>query len=396
MDYRLTHRIGLALILLLSLVPWAQAEPQSEVIGGDYYRSGSGSGELLNATRDVFVTGASVTVRGQAAGDVHVTGFDIDVEIDADNAYAAGVSVAIWSDIASDLTAVGSSVKTATSSRTSGNARLIGGTVTVNGAVDGALMVAGGEVIIDAPITGDVRVTGGRIEFGSTAKIGGMLTYSAPSEISIHDSVIPADRITYKPMALGNVFQRHEDWEMQDLPLVPTFVSVLAGFIVTLAFIVLVAALFLAFAPKMVEARRLAAISRPGLNLVVGVLGLSVLFGLTPIAGMTIIGIPFIPIIILAIFLVWTLGYVLGAYVIGLRLWIGFGGDEPNLTGKLLVLAVTVIALALINFVPFVGWLVNFAVVLFGIGAITTGGLDRFLASRGLATPQKAVGGDKQ
>lgn len=90
------------------------------------------------------------------------------------------------------------------------------------------------------------------------------------------------------------------------------------------------------------------------------------------------------------------MGYVLGAYVIGLRLWSGFGCDEPHFTGKLAVLAATVTVLTLVNFVPFIGWLVNFAVVLFGIGAITSGGLDRFLASRGMATPQKAVDGDYQ
>ncbi len=396
MDIRGAYRIGLVFILLLALAPTGQAEPKTELVGGDYYRSGSGSGELLNASRDVFASGASVTVRGKALGDAHVAGFDIDVEIDADNVYAAGASVGIWSEIAKDLTAAGASVKTGARSRTAGNARLAGGTVTVNGAVDGALMVMGGEVIIDAPIAGDVRLTGGRIEFGSAAKIGGTLTYSAPAEISIPETVISADRVTYRPLALRDVFEDHEDWGMGELPLFPTFVSVIAGFIVTLAFIVLVAALFLSFAPGMVEARRLAAVSRPGLNLVVGVLGLSVLIGLIPVAGMLIIGIPLIPIVILAIILVWTLGYILGALVFGLRLRSGFGGEEPGLAGKLIVLAVTVTALALVNFVPFIGWLLNFAVVLFGVGAITTGGLERFLASQGLARPQKAVGGDYQ
>ena len=239
-----TCRTGLVFILLQSLTPGAQAEPQTEIIGGDYYRSGSESGEVLSALRDVFVTGASVTVRGRAVGDVHFTGFDIDVEPDADNAYAAGGAVSIRSNIASDLTAVGGSVKTAASSRTGGSARLLGGTVTINGAVDGSLMAMSGEVFIDAPIAGDVRVTGGSIVFGDDAQIGGTLTYSAPDEVSIPEAVIPADRIAYNALAVEDIFAGHEDWEMREFPLIPAFVSVLAGFIITLAFTVLVAALY--------------------------------------------------------------------------------------------------------------------------------------------------------
>lgn len=386
---------ALAGAALLSGAAALHAEPRVETIGGDYYRAGSGSGDLLNAPRDVFAAGASITVRGRASGDVHVTGFDVDVETDAENVYAAGAAVAIRSTISEDLMATGGSVKTATSSTTGGNARLIGGTVTVNGSVEGALMAAGGEVIIDAPIAGDVRITAGRIAFGSAAKIGGTLIYSAPSEIDVPASVIAPDRVTFRPIALGEAFE-DAAWDADEYSVLPGVLGVLAGFAVTLAFILVLAALFLAFAPEMVKARREAAITRPGLNLTVGVLALAVLFGLTPVAGMTIVGIPFIPIILLAIFLAWTLGYVLGAYVIGLRIWSGFGGEEPAMLGRLIVLACAVTSLALANFIPFIGWLANFAVVLFGIGAIATGALERLLASRGMGAPRSAVPADHQ
>jgi hypothetical protein len=396
MQHRQPFVAGLFCLCLLPFAPPTLAEPQVETIGGDYYRGGSGSGDRLNAQRDVFASGASITVRGQAAGDTHVSGFDVDVELDTKNLYAVGGAVAIWSEIAEDLTAIGGSVKTADRSRTGGNARLMGGTVTVNGKVDGALMAMGGEVIIDSAVNGDVRITAGRIEFGKGAQIGGSLIYSSPEQIDIPASVIPADRVTYRPMALGRMFERGEMWKMREMPIFPAFLSIFVGFLITLAFILLIAAMLLSFSPKTVEERRKEALARPGLNLLIGVLGLSVLFGMVPVTGMTIVGIPFIPIIILATFLAWALGYVLGAYIIGMRLWTGLGGDEPALLGRLLVIAVTVTVIGLVNFIPFIGWLVNFAVVLLGIGSITTGGLERYLNHRAGMDARPAVAADYQ
>jgi hypothetical protein len=64
---------------------------------------------------------------------------------------------------------------------------------------------------------------------------------------------------------------------------------------------------------------------------------------------------------------------------------------------RLLALAIGVTIAALLNFIPVIGWMANFALVLLGVGAITTGlfyrMFDRFGAERDQAlapldTPQ--------
>ena len=112
----------------------------------------------------------------------------------------------------------------------------------------------------------------------------------------------------------------------------------------------------------------------------------SVLFGMVPIAGLTIVGLPLVPVVLLAIVTVWIFGYALGAYSVAMRIWSGFGGDQDigNIS-KLLVFAAAIIFVALLNFIPFVGWVANYSLVLLGIGAMTKGVLQYLIGNPGEA-----------
>jgi len=93
-----------------------------------------------------------------------------------------------------------------------------------------------------------------------------------------------------------------------------------------------------------------------------------------------------VPIVLLAIVVVWTLGYALGAYSVAMRLWSGLGGAaEPSNIARLLVLAAAIILVALLNFIPFVGWVANYTLVLLGIGAMTRAVFQSMLGNPGVA-----------
>jgi hypothetical protein len=131
-------------------------------------------------------------------------------------------------------------------------------------------------------------------------------------------------------------------------------------------------AVMLGFMPKRLSRMRRSIAKAPGQTLLLGVIGLSMLFGMAPITALTIVGLPFVPIVVLAIVVAWTLGYALGAYGVAMRIWLGFGGaeDPPNAT-RLMVFAAAITAVSLLNFIPFVGWVANYTLVLLGIGAMT-------------------------
>ncbi|MDH5529580.1 MAG: hypothetical protein OEY05_06030 [Paracoccaceae bacterium] len=362
------------------------AGPEIEAHGGDLFIVGSGTARSLDAARDVFAGGASLTIDGTVAEDLHVSGFDVDIDArTAGDLYAAGGSVTVRAETGGDLTAAGFSLRTTPGAETGGNARMAGGTLTIEGPVRGALMATGGEIIMDAPVAGDVRLTGHRISFGDAAKIGGRLVYSAPSEIIIPPDVIAADRVTYRPLERMKMLnEAREAWQGREYPTLPGFMSLLAGFILMLAFFIGLGAICLAFLPRQVAHLKRIADDRPGTTLLTGVVGLSILFGMVPVSALTVIGLPLVPIVILTIVAIWVLGYVFGAYAMAMRLARGFGaGDAPGRVGELGLLAVTLTVVAVLNFIPVLGWILNFGLVLFGTGAIASAVFERLIGPVG-------------
>ena len=293
---------------------------------------------------------------------------------------------------------MGFSLRTTGTAITKGNARLLGSTITIDGPVGGALTAAGGEITLNAAVTGDALLQGGSITFGSNARIAGSLTYWAPEPVTIPADVVPATRVVYhKTPPQADPFQTMRDWSEswpgRDMPALPSSFAIATTFFVTFGFLVLLGGAFLALAPKRVETLRAAATQKPALMVLFGVLSIATLIGLVPVAIMTVIGLPFVPIAILLILVVWTLGYVFGAYVVALRLFLAFGGQESAGLGlRILLLGCGVLAFSLLNFVPVLGWMINFLLVLFGMGALSTGVL-RALAER---IPQGPVGRDLQ
>jgi cytoskeletal protein CcmA (bactofilin family) len=377
-------------VLLLSAAP-ALADVDEMRLGGDVYLGGSGTMDSA-AERDLFVAGGTVTARGTAAGDGHFAGFDVGVETEvAGDVYAAGGAVTIRAAVGEDVTAMGMSVSVADSASVGGNARLMGGSVVVEGPVAGALLATGGEVLIDAEIAGDVRVAAGDLSFGPGARIGGRLDYAGPEEVAIPASVIDPGRVSFtRAEHMDRMTEMSREWGGREYPELPGAGAAFGFLVITIGFFVALAAVALALIPERVEAMRQEALARPGVALLGGVVGLATVFGLVPVAAMTIVGIPLLPVILLAALILWTLGYAFGVYVVALRAWTMMGGAEPAMAGRLAIYAAGILVVALLNVVPFAGWALNFTLVLFGIGALAVPVYRRLFAR---AAPPPPVAG---
>ncbi|PTX53828.1 hypothetical protein C8N43_3871 [Litoreibacter ponti] len=362
----------ITVIAVLALPQIAAAETIQTQNGGDTFYTGGLVSQSIDTKGDTFVTARSARVDGATSGDMHLSGFDVSVDVDvAQDLYAMGATVVIRGTVAEDLSVMAFSARTESGARIGGNARLMGNSVDVEGPVGGALSVIGRDVVLNAQIAGDVRVMAKSLSFGPDATIAGSLTYSSETKIDVPTRVMPADRVTFEKISGSKVF---EEWEQvgRDMPALPTFASMMFGFMVTLLFFLVLGALMLGFMPNRLSRMRRSIAAAPGQTLLLGVIGLSVLFGMVPITGLTIVGLPFVPFALLAIVVAWTLGYALGAYSVAMRLWIGMGGaDDPSKIARLMILAAAIVFVALLNFIPFVGWVANYTLVLLGIGAMT-------------------------
>jgi hypothetical protein len=86
------------------------------------------------------------------------------------------------------------------------------------------------------------------------------------------------------------------------------------------------------------------------------------------------------------------LGYLLAAYAVARRMLVAFNGPtDPSLLIKLTIVAVAICVVAILNFIPFFGWVVNYTLVLLGIGAMTAG-----LLSTWIPDPDPALDVDMQ
>jgi len=363
---------GLAVIAALGFSTASWAETVSARNGDDTFFAGSQLSQAVDTVGDTFMAARSVNINGATQGDLHVAGFDVSVNTDVvEDLYAAGGTLVIRGAIAKDLTGAAFSLRTERSSLTQGNARLMGNTVTIEGPVQGALSVMGRDVILNAAISGDARILAQTLSFGPDAVVSGTFTYSTEEKMQIPDTVAAAERVVFERISGGRVWEEWQDMG-KDMPAFPTFMSLLFGFAISLLFFLVLGAFMLGFMPKRLAKMRRSIADAPGQILLLGVIGLSMLFGMVPITAMTIVGIPFVPVVVLAIVVAWTLGYALGAYSVAMRIWAALGGsDAPSNIARLLVLAGAIIFVALLNFIPFVGWVANFTLVLLGIGAMT-------------------------
>jgi cytoskeletal protein CcmA (bactofilin family) len=380
----LTKVIAVAAVIGLPTASFA--DTVSAKNGNDTFFAGAHINQQVDTAGDTFMAARTIKVGGDTRGDLHVSGLDVSVNVDAaEDLYALGGTVVIRGSIAEDLSAAGFSVRSEISSQTTGNARFIGNTVTIEGPVAGALSVTGRDVIVNAEIKGDVRILAQALSFGPDAVIGGTLTYSAEEKMAVPARVASAQRVVFQKFAGGRIW---EEWDKtaHDMHALPKFVSLMFGFIVSVLFFLVLGALMLGFMPKRLSKMRRSIADAPGQTLMLGVIGLSMLFGMVPITALTIVGLPFVPVVLLAIVVAWTLGYALGAYSVAMRIWIGLGGEpEPSNITRLLVLGAAIIFITLLNFIPFVGWMANFVLILLGIGAMTRAVFQYLMGNTGAA-----------
>ncbi|MEM7644549.1 MAG: hypothetical protein AAF366_18790 [Pseudomonadota bacterium] len=365
---------ALAVLVLCLSCGSALADRYEAQLGGDRFVSGGRLDETVPSGRDLLVSGAQVVTRGDVTQDLFAAGFSVDMEgATGGDVTAAGARVRLDGRAGGDAMLSGVIVTLDRQGEVAGNARLFGGTATVRGAVGGSAVVAASEIRIEGRVAGDMQLAGDAISFGPEARVDGRLTITAPEELIVPDHVAPSGRVSYEYMDAG-AWRDFDELAWEGIPEAPSAAAVGGGFLVSLAFLLAVGGTFLALAPDRVATMRRVALTRPGITILVGGLGLSALIGLVPVSAISIVGLPLLPMAILTVLLAWLLGYLLGAYVVAMGVARAVGlGDNPVLPVRLAVLAAAITAAALLNFVPILGWVLNVALVFLGLGAMTEG-----------------------
>jgi cytoskeletal protein CcmA (bactofilin family) len=315
---------------------------------------GEVDGDLAAAARHVSIEGL---VRGDvaaAAGSVSVTGRVLD------DVRVAGQLVVLAGEIGDGLLAAGEVVRITGPTRVGGSAWILGRRVDVSGQVRRELRVAAVRVRIEGTVEGDVYLAGRDIEILPTARITGSLTYWSGQEARI----APEARIA------GRVIQ-HQPKFFDRAGRVLAVLGVVTRVLVVVNLFVSGVVLFLLF-PRFTVAAARTVERRPWASLGTG---LAVLV-LTPLAALllalTVIAIPLALALAALYVLALLLGFITAAFALGdLGARIFRRGARQGRRGRVAWLALAVLALALVRFVPVAGPLVLLVTLALGVGAWT-------------------------
>jgi cytoskeletal protein CcmA (bactofilin family) len=435
----------LAIFLLLAFLFFGLASPaqaytplsgedviieEGEVIDDDLYVTantfilrGTVKGDLI-----VFGTVVKIDPTGVVEGDLMAAGQGVSIQGRVlDDVRIAGATLVLGPGavVGGDVLAAGYSVDLQSGSQVQGDVTVAGSLISLSSQVAGDLLSGSAGFRLDGAIMGNAKITVGGAEdispinpfmfmptvpelpqvvtvpgglsFGPNAMIGGDLTYIAPTQVTIPEGVV-AGQVTYNappPEKAAETAPPPTETEI--------FLKWFIGLVRTLVTLLLVGLLIGWLFPGLLRQSAITLNSRLWESLLWGVIGV-VGFGF----GLFLIG--FVTIVVMLILGLLTLGDLVGTTLM-LGMWLGFTLilaykilatyvakivvsaclgrwilgkiSSPAAEHRVWPVVLGVVILVLLWSIPIVGWLVNLAVILFGLGAV-------LLLARGWLRARKA------
>jgi len=320
----------LALVLVLAAVPGvATAESRS---GGTVVVA---DGETVDENLEAY--GGTIVVRGTVDGDLSAFGGD----------------VLVTGEVTGDVSAFAGNVRI--TGTVGGNVDATGGNVYLDpGAeVGGTFSAAAGNVLVGGAVGGNAELAGGTVTLAETATIDGNVEYAVGDD----------GEFTDRGATVGGAITRTENVQPGPFegPIVPGWVFGVYGFFVNL----LLGAVLLLVFPRFSGSVAARVGDDPLRTGAIGLIALVaiplVLFALL----VTIVGIPLAVVGALLFGLLLWVGLVYGRFAVGV--WLLSLADVDN---RWLGLIVGLVVLGLVAAIPWIGGLVDFLVLLLGLGAV--------------------------
>jgi len=345
---------------------WAAAEGGPDLLGNDLMNTGDQVSMAQHGVDDVFALGRTFDLNAAITGSAHVIAFDVTIKASVGNSlYAAGDHVAVAASVGTDALIVGQTI--VIDAAIGGDLRGAASVIDINGPVAGDMQYAGERINFNGPVAGTVALSAEHLTFGPDARIDGdLILYGAHSaNIDIPASVISPDRVIYRASSqlVDQEFVEPVGEHMGTMGL-GIFYELLVAVVLT-SLIVIIAKNFTSSAYARAWQSVLASIGY-------GFFGLSLLSGSVIVTALTFIGIPMSILLVVVTIVVVFLGYWIGSYFIGARIWLAARGELPgSLLSVLLAVTLGVVCAALMTSVPILGWWLAMAITLFGVGAIS-------------------------
>ena len=336
------------------------AIPSGEVVNDDLYIGAQTINIDGTVSGDLWAGGTFITLNGVIKGGVVCVGQTVIISADVGRTVrVAGQTVSISGNIDGDLIVGGTDVYIASTATIKGDLVFGAQNMRIDGVIEGDIKGGGGVVTIGAETKGSVDISVESLTVLPAANINGDLTYTSGKEADIQSGAKIGGKTSHNPPP-------SEDKSDKASPFAPF--SGVPGKIIGFLMAVLTGFILVLLAP-----RRLMSITdsmRSKIGPSAG-WGAVVLFA-TPIAAIlvciTIVGIP-VGLIALALY---GIALYLAQIPVGLLIGRLILGRFRNVEGKAMMvaaLALGLLIISLLTLIPYVGFVIRLAVMLFGLGA---------------------------
>lgn len=363
------------------------------------------SGESVNLTADenddIFVFGQNVLVSSKITGDLAAAGGKLDFNgevtqdlmaaggylniggIIGDDGKVAGGVITINGTINDDLIVAGGQVTIDKGAKIGGDVVMGGGTLVVNGEIAGKLIVSGNSVEITGKITKDVKIsTTASIKIAAGAEIGGNLDYTSSKEAEISKDAKISGKVTYTPEKVET--KKPQNKALIGIPLGifgatyigGEIISFLSMFVLGILLILAIPSIFKKFNLRMRSS--LGRCVGGGAIILFGVpVGILILWLICALLMITVIGMGIGMLGFCSTFIIAALYFILiYCSTAFLSFFIGeliLSKTKLNLNKygwKVLAYLIGLAIVMLLYAIPFVGWIIKFAGILFGLGGL--------------------------
>jgi len=315
-----------------------------------------------NSEDGIVTIGGDITING-SAGDLAIMGGDILIQgtIKGDVAGLGG-DVTVDGHILGDFAFAGGQITFTPTAKIDGDAAGAAGTIEMKGAIGGDAAFGGDEVIISGRIDGNLEVRGNDLIIKPGAVISGTIEFEGPQAPVIEDGATVSGEVTHTFAPRGDIvmneFVAHGGLAFL---IAIAFVSV---FLLLLGGVVLGAILVFGL-PNFTERAVQTFKSRPVSSFLLGFLTVVAVPALTLFLFVSIIGIPLAFIVSQIYPVIVTLGLIMAA----IAFYRIFGKGRPGKWAQFGLLLLGTLTIALLLFIPLLGWLALAVLFFMGTGA---------------------------
>ncbi len=331
---------------------------------------------------DLIAAGGQVDINGEVSEDLIAAGGVLNIKGDVgDDARISGGIISISGDIEDDMLVAGGRITISKNTSIGGDLVAGGGTLEIKGEIAGDALLSGTAIIISGKIDGNVKIQDvDELTITGSAEIAGDVDYESAESVKISDDALIGGEVK------GTIADKKKDYDIMGKTPLALFtatyiggkiISFLSLFVLGIILLLVMPGFFNKFNGRM--RTTLGNCAGAGAIMVFGMpVGIMVVFFLSILLFITIVG-SGLGIIAISSNIMLTILYMLIIYtstvflsfLVGRMILFKTKLNMDKYGVKVLAFLIGLVILAVIYSIPFVGWLIKFAGVLFGCGAIS-------------------------